>query len=71
MFDRISGECRVCRNNDVLVRNIDLYVTGSEGLWACQNCEGKICEFVRMLQSIASTATRAVFIRNKNTNEGQ
>jgi hypothetical protein len=69
MFDRINGQCRICHSNDILVRNIDLYVTGSEGLWACENCERKICEFIRMLQSVASTATRAVFLRSKNLEE--
>jgi hypothetical protein len=62
-LDRAPGECRVCREDDVPIRNLDLYVTGSEGLWCCEACERRICEFVRTLQAVASSATRAAALR--------
>lgn len=71
IHDRIPGECRICRQDDVLVRYIDLYVTGSEGLWACEACERRICEFVRSLQAVASTATLAYASRQKKWREGR
>jgi len=47
--------CRICGKDDE-GRNIDLYVTGSEGLTVCHDCEMMIVAFVRQLMHIASTS---------------
>jgi hypothetical protein len=44
-----QGYCRIC-NTFTEVRNVNLYITGSEGLWACRKCEKKILRFIRALQ---------------------
>lgn len=72
---RVRGECRICGNMDDL-RHINLYVTGSEGLDICHDCEMRLVEFVRALKSIAARATlrayklaRAVNIANQLSKE--
>jgi hypothetical protein len=44
-----EGCCMICGLSKQ-VRNINLYITGSEGLWACRKCEKKILRFIRALQ---------------------
>jgi len=44
-----QGTCRVCGQLNK-VRNINLYITGSEGLWACRKCENTILRFIRAFQ---------------------
>jgi hypothetical protein len=53
-----SGDllCRVCGAPVSDVRNINLYVIGSEGLNVCHDCEMQIVEFCR---SMIRTATKA------------
>lgn len=46
-LDRRNGQCLICMH-DKPVRNIDLYVIGSEGLNACHDCE---MELVRHVQA--------------------
>lgn len=41
------GRCDICRQKNNLVRYLDLYPFGSEGLILCLNCELKILEFIR------------------------
>jgi hypothetical protein len=49
MSDGRPGYCMVCREDNVEVRHIPLYVIGSEGLVVCHACEMKVVEFVRSL----------------------
>jgi len=48
--------CRACGAPAGEVRNINLYVIGSEGLNVCHDCEMQIVEFCR---SMIRTATKA------------
>jgi hypothetical protein len=48
--------CRACGAPADEVRNINLYVIGSEGLNVCHDCEMQIVEFCR---SMIRTATKA------------
>jgi len=43
--------CMICHDNKKETRYISLFVTGSEGLTICHDCEMKIVEFVRSLIS--------------------
>ena len=43
-----SGECRVCQVY-CMVRHKNLYVSGSEGLWICIDCEMNVLNYVRSL----------------------
>ena len=49
--DWMEGVCRVCFNleegKETKVRNKNLYITGSEGLDICWNCEKKVLEFIK------------------------
>ena len=45
----------VCNRKDIDIRNINLYVIGSEGLNVCEQCEMRLVEFVRGLRSLATT----------------
>ena len=48
--------CRACGAPVDEIRNINLYVIGSEGLNVCHDCEVQIVEFCR---SMIRTATKA------------
>lgn len=63
--------------NDRDIRNIDLYVFGSEGLNVCQSCELSIVEYVRTVASSAGQARlerwrreRAGAVTKESTVEG-
>lgn len=43
---RYKGLCMMC-HNEREVRNISLYVIGSEGLTVCHECEMEIVEYIR------------------------
>ena len=43
------GNCMLCHSAPVEVRHINLYIIGSEGLYACHSCEMKVVEFSRNL----------------------
>jgi hypothetical protein len=38
------------------VRNIDLYIVGSEGLNICHECEMRLVQHIRDIRSVAITA---------------
>jgi hypothetical protein len=56
-MERHIATCRVCGACN-WVRHIDLYVSGSEGLDACEICEMSIVEYVRGLILIAGIARK-------------
>jgi hypothetical protein len=43
------GNCMLCHSAPVEVRHINLYIIGSEGLYACHSCEMQVVEFARNL----------------------
>jgi hypothetical protein len=47
--DYFLGHCMLCHSSPVEVRHINLYIIGSEGLYACHSCEMQIVEFARNL----------------------
>lgn len=52
---RHPGRCRIC--GDITdIRNINLYIFGSEGLDVCHECEMPIVNFVREVVHIAAKA---------------
>lgn len=62
---RVKGECRVC-SNEADLRHLNLYVTGSEGLEICHECEMRLVEFVRALKSVAARAILHAYRLAKN-----
>lgn len=56
-LNRREGWCRVCGGKD-MIRNINLYVTGSEGLNVCFMCEMNIVEYVRGVILLTGTARK-------------
>ena len=52
-------DCRVCGDESVELRNINLYTNGSEGTWMCHLCEMAVVAFVRTLQSVSARAIAA------------
>lgn len=64
----MSG-CMICSGTNE-VRNIDLYIIGSEGLNVCHQCEMLIVKYINGLRTVAA-ATKINFMkqqkkRNKN-----
>jgi len=56
-MERYIGECKICGACNG-VRHIALYVSGSEGLEACEICEMNIVGYVRGLILIAGIARK-------------
>jgi len=56
-MERLIGACRIC-GGCCSVRNINLYVVGSEGLWICEMCEMTVVEHVRGMILIAGIARK-------------
>lgn len=56
-------ECRICRT-ETKCRNLDLYVTGSEGVWVCHVCEMAIVEFIRTMIRVAGIARRNIYLQD-------
>lgn len=46
-----SGECRVCFEKDRILHHFDLYVTGSEGIWMCEECRMILTENIRIIKA--------------------
>lgn len=61
MWKRGIAMCRVCGGEErpSMIRNINIYVTGSEGLNVCHSCEMHIVEYIRGLQMVAARAKLA------------
>lgn len=49
MSDIFLGHCMLCHSSPIEVRHINLYTVGSEGTYACHECEMKLVEFARNL----------------------
>ena len=60
--EKFLGTCLMCSHKKEL-RNIDLYVIGSEGLNVCHDCEMSIVEFVRDKMGEGMTAHKEAWIR--------
>jgi len=45
-LQKAEGVCMICHKT-IEVRHVNLYPSGSEGLFCCQNCENKLLEFIR------------------------
>ena len=52
--DKMITDCRICDTKLTGCRNVDLYVTGSEGLTLCHDCEMALVNHVRSLLHLAS-----------------
>lgn len=46
--------CLICENDDT-VRHVNLYISGSEGLWICHQCEMVVVTHIRDMRLIAGT----------------
>jgi hypothetical protein len=49
MSEAFLGHCMLCHSSPIEVRHINLYTVGSEGTYACHECEMKLVEFARSL----------------------
>jgi hypothetical protein len=49
MSETFLGNCMLCHSSPIEVRHINLYIIGSEGTYACHECEMKLVEFARSL----------------------
>lgn len=52
MNDYRKATCYVCHHDRDDCRHIDLYVRGSEGMYACQRCMNAITNMVREMSSV-------------------
>ena len=53
-----DGFCRVCRKKHPAeeLRNLNIYVFGSEGVNICHSCEMGVVEFLRAMSGVGSRA---------------
>lgn len=63
---RFKGNCYLCKEDKDDIRNIDLYVIGSEGLNACHHCEMTLVEFCQARASAAIETKKQQFIKRRN-----
>ncbi len=61
-LDRHPGHCMLC-DLDKDIRNIDLYIIGSEGFNCCHDCEMLIVKQITTIRSMISGAKREVMLR--------
>lgn len=57
--------CKICHSENQ-VRNLNLYVNGSEGIDLCQECQMRIIKYIRELQNLASIARKHGYLKAKN-----
>jgi hypothetical protein len=57
--------CLICENDDT-VRLVNLYITGSEGLWICHQCEMVVVTHIRDMRLIAGTVKLRTIQTQKN-----
>ena len=65
MSDPFLGNCMICHEAPKEVRHINLYIIGSEGLYACHECEMKIVLFIRELSTSYGKSKMAAKIASK------
>jgi len=65
MKEKELGQCSMCYQQDVMVRYINLYITGSEGIELCHPCEMVVVEFIRSFTSRCLHVRRDAYIRVK------
>lgn len=52
--------CKICHSVEN-IRNIDIYIIGSEGLDICHDCEMQIVEYIRQMMRLASISRKNVY----------
>lgn len=60
----MKTQCRMCGELDVECRHFELYVSGSEGVVLCHNCEMLLVEYVRTMARLMNTS----FLRGYKSN---
>ncbi len=60
-----EGRCLICQFEGK-VRNINLYVIGSEGLTICHDCEMMLVNFARGMLSLANRNRKVDFLSKKD-----
>ena len=64
-LDRAPGTCFCCKESKP-VRNLDLYVIGSEGCNLCQACENQLVEFAVNLSHASLNRKKQDFIADRD-----
>ena len=65
----MQADCIICDKQQTECRNINLYVTGSEGLTICHDCEMILVGYVRSLINVAAKTKLSVYKRIKEPHE--
>ena len=55
------GICRICSSEEE-IRNINLFVNGSEGINLCHFCEMSIVELIRRMQLVGAKTRKKAFL---------
>lgn len=63
-LDRRQGECMMCLQPKP-IRNIDLYIIGSEGFNCCHDCEMNLVHSIQAIRSIAAGVKRQTYLNIK------
>jgi hypothetical protein len=50
------GKCTICGADNTAIRHLELFTTGSEGTWACDDCAIALAEFGRRMRLTATKA---------------
>jgi hypothetical protein len=61
----MKGTCTICADSPVEVRQVELFVIGSEGLKVCHACEMQVVAFIRALMNVAGRARKLGYLMGK------
>lgn len=52
----MTGQCSICRQEKEELEHLNLYVSGSEGIWVCLGCRITLTNVASGMQSAANRA---------------
>lgn len=70
MGETFNGTCMMCLK-DKEVRNIPLYIIGSEGLDICHDCEMDVVRYIRKRRTSSARVRKAEFLKKRRRNNAK
>lgn len=48
----MKGECSLCTDTDENLTHLNLYISGSEGIWVCLECRMNLTNYAKALRLV-------------------
>jgi hypothetical protein len=62
--------CRICGSKEERVRNVNLYLIGSEGTDMCHSCEMEVLNVIRAMTRVAGIARKSGYMSARQQEAG-